>query len=336
MLDLTTMQVKLKAIACLSGSTDFGIVNGDRTASRLHCPEGICMMSEGELLVADRMNNVVRRVDLVTGQVSTFAGCGDVDDSKLDSAAPVPAVNARLFAPSGICADPIHPGHAFISTDEHQRCIRQYSPADQTVRIVAGQASEEDPDSAALLSVQRSESGSSAVFSDIACLTSGVLAGSSEPLVYFTSMQQHVVRSYNPRTHEVRLVVGTGQRGSSSEGRLSDPYGLAIDSVGRLVIGCLEGYQIVRFDPLRGSLEVLAGQYEVSGLVDGDGTSVALLGDVTGLSIDEADNIYFCDFGHHRIRMISSQGLHFFGVACFLFCHSIVILSQVLCTLWSL
>jgi hypothetical protein len=55
-------------------------------------------------------------------------------------------------------------------------------------------------------------------------------------------------------------------------------------------------------------LEVLAGQYEVSGLVDGDGTSVALLGDVTGLSIDESDNIYFCDIDHNAVRVLSAAG----------------------------
>jgi hypothetical protein len=302
---IATRSINVANITVVAGSDQSGCVDAVGSSAQFHCPEGICQLDADSIVIADRFNNLVRKIQLSTATASTLIGSGSNDASTLDSSVAVPASKAKLFSPSSVCVDPTHPGNVFVSTDELQKCIRQYSPADQTVRIVAGRFS---GDESVPEKVTVSENGTEALLSDIACMTSGVLAGSSEPLVYFTSMQQHVVSSYNPRTHEVRLVVGTGERGSSSEGRLSDPYGLAIDSVGRLVIGCLEGYQIVRFDPLRGSLEVLAGQYEVSGLVDGDGKSVALLGDVTGLSIDEADNIYFCDLANRAIRVLSAAG----------------------------
>ena len=35
----------------------------------------------------------------------------------------------------------------------------------------------------------------------------------------------------------------------NTQGALEDPFGLAIDSQNRLIVSCLEGYTIVRYDP---------------------------------------------------------------------------------------
>ena len=83
--------------------------------------------------------------------------------------------------------------------------------------------------------------GDKALFSDVACLLPAKLKGSDEALVYVSCMSTHVVRSFNPVTHEVRRVVGTGVQGPVTDGALEDPFGLAVDSQGRLLIACLEG-----------------------------------------------------------------------------------------------
>jgi hypothetical protein len=61
---------------------------------------------------------------------------------------------------------------------------------------------------------------------------------------------------------EVRVVAGNGLRGSHVVQALMDPFGLAVDSKGRLLISCLEGYTILRFDesaPKNKQLDCIAG-----------------------------------------------------------------------------
>ena len=91
--------------------------------------------------------------------------------------------------------------------------------------------------------------GLDAVFSDMAGMCAGRLKGEPEDLVYISSMSSNVVRSFNPASGEVKLVLGNGTRGDHTQGMLEDPFGLAIDSQNRLIVSCLEGYTIVRYDP---------------------------------------------------------------------------------------
>jgi hypothetical protein len=93
----------------------------------------------------------------------------------------------------------------------------------------------------------------------------------------------------SPLAHsdEVKRVVGNGRQGPCEEGSLEDPFGLAVDSQGRLLIACLEGYTVLRYDPTLPdgqNLTRLAGQSGQRWFRDGLGETEALLGDVAGLA----------------------------------------------------
>ena len=91
---------------------------------------------------------------------------------------------------------------------------------------------------------------------------------------------------------------------------LFDPYCCCVDNLGRLVIGCLEGRCLLRYDPLNpredNLLELIAGTYTVSGYSDGISS---VCGDISGCDCDENGTIYFADYTHGTIRAVSSQGL---------------------------
>jgi hypothetical protein len=60
-----------------AGSDTFGGFSGDggpATNAHIHEPYGICMDNAGNLFIADRFNAKVRRVDALTGIITTFAG----------------------------------------------------------------------------------------------------------------------------------------------------------------------------------------------------------------------------------------------------------------------
>jgi hypothetical protein len=111
---------------------------------------------------------------------------------------------------------------------------------------------------------------------------------------------------------EVKLVLGNGTRGSFTEGSLEDPFGLSVDSQGRLLISCLEGYTILRYDPsipdTTKQVECLAGRSGTRWFRDGMGATDSLLGDTAGLTVDPFDTVYFCDYAHGAIRAISPEG----------------------------
>jgi hypothetical protein len=95
----------------------------------------------------------------------------------------------------------------------------------------------------------RTAAGPNAVFADIVSLTSGKLANSSEQEVFIAGLNDLSIRALNPSTSEVRQVLSDEHRRAMITHGARDPFGLAIDSKGRLVFSCLEGRTIMRFDP---------------------------------------------------------------------------------------
>jgi hypothetical protein len=128
-----------------------------------------------------------------------------------------------------------------------------------------------------------------------------------------------VVNGVYAFSDEVKLVVGNGSQGPCAEGQLDNPFGLAVDSEGRLLIACMEGYTILRYDPTLpdgSNLVRLAGQPGQRWFCDGRGSDEALLGDVAFVAVDPFDTIYFCDYAHGLIRAISPDGTLYLSALC--------------------
>eukprot|EP01062_Namystynia_karyoxenos_P000913 TRINITY_DN1032_c0_g1_i3.p2 TRINITY_DN1032_c0_g1~~TRINITY_DN1032_c0_g1_i3.p2 ORF type:complete len:414 (+),score=121.21 TRINITY_DN1032_c0_g1_i3:74-1243(+) len=84
---------------------------GPAASADLDCPHDVCV-SGGGLLIADYCTHRVRRVDLSTGRITTWAGGGE---RPVDG--PTPAASARLHSPRGLAAG--EGGRIYI-TDEHR------------------------------------------------------------------------------------------------------------------------------------------------------------------------------------------------------------------------
>jgi len=93
--------------------------------------------------------------------------------------------------------------------------------------------------------------------------------------------------------------------GSATEARFSDPFGLAIDPAGRLLIADAGDNNRIRMISPNGLVTTIAGSEE--GFADGSGED-ARFHTPSGLAIDRGGNIFVADTGNNAIRRITPQG----------------------------
>ncbi len=110
--------------------------SGRATGASLLQPDAVIFDSAGNMYIADSIENRVRRVDAVTGAITTIAGTGAGSGGFDASSEGKPAVNARLSTPSGLAFDPA--GNLYIADRGNHR-IRRVD-LNGIITTVAGEA----------------------------------------------------------------------------------------------------------------------------------------------------------------------------------------------------
>src|SRR5207244_12397434 len=100
-----------------TGKAGFNGDNMPATKAQLATPNDI-VVDDNFIYIADSFNNRIRRIDRVTGIITTIAGNGESGFSGDGG----PAVMAKLNAPLGISVDAT--GHLFIA-DTDNNCLRR-------------------------------------------------------------------------------------------------------------------------------------------------------------------------------------------------------------------
>ena len=112
------------------GTFGYGGDGGAAVAAQLSGPEGVALDAAGNLYIADRSNNRIRKVDAGTGVITTVAGTGTQGYSGDGG----PAVAAQLRDPAGVAPDAS--GNLYIA-DERNHRIRKVDAAG-VITTVAG------------------------------------------------------------------------------------------------------------------------------------------------------------------------------------------------------
>ncbi|HTD98009.1 MAG TPA: gliding motility-associated C-terminal domain-containing protein [Mucilaginibacter sp.] len=112
-----------------------GYVNGPGTSAQFNFPNDVMVDASGNVLVADRMNNAIRKI-APDGTVSTFAGSSV--SGNLGSLADGTLTTARFSEPYSIVIDKT--GVMYVA-DRGNGVVRRVMP-DGTVSVVAGRASQ--------------------------------------------------------------------------------------------------------------------------------------------------------------------------------------------------
>jgi sugar lactone lactonase YvrE len=263
-------------IAGISGSAGNGGNGGPATSATLSAPSAVTVTSDGAIYIADSGNNVVRRIDPVTGAINIVAGgasttCAAALDALGNGCL---GTQAALSHPAGLAAD--SKGNVYIS-DTGNNAVRELTPTGY-IYLIGG-----------------------AVFSAPTALQ---VDGSSN--IFVADTGHNTVSEIVAATGKVVAVAGNGQSGSSGNGgaatgaELNSPTGIALDAAGDIYIADT-GNQVIRLVNGAGTINTVAGTLDQSGTGTFPGAADALLLNIpTGVASTMSGRLYILDSGNSR------------------------------------
>ncbi|MEO6252591.1 MAG: hypothetical protein ABIO79_04765 [Ferruginibacter sp.] len=228
-------------ITTIAGTGTAGY-NGDgiaATSAQLYAPQGLAVDAYGNVYIGDMINYRIRKINILTGLISTIAGTG-VFGYNGDGIA---ATGAQITYASALAFD---------------------------------------------------------------------LAGD----LYFTDRSNHRIRKISMATGIISTVAGTGTGGYNGDGivataaQLNNPNDVAFDANGNLFIADWINHRVRKVDKITGMISTIAGTGTGSYNGDGIPATTAQVNGPCGIIFDIYGNIYFAEYGGHRVRKIMiSTGL---------------------------
>ena len=255
-----------------------GGADGAGTSARFYEPAGLARDASGNILIADSLNHVIRKIT-AAGQVSTLAGLAGEEGSADGQGAA-----ARFSFPTGVALDAS--GTVFVA-DSGNHTIRRITPTGgvSTFAGLAGRAGSSNG------------TGSNARFDHPVAL-----AFDKAGNLLVADAANSVVRRVT-KAADVTVWAGSpGNKGSrdgtGTSAQFRMPSALAVDASDNLWVG--DGTVVRRITPARVVTTVL-GSALSSGSEDGLGTT-ARFASILGLAVDAAGVVYIADAGNHCIR----------------------------------
>lgn len=222
--DATTRRISTLAG---TGAPGFSGDGGPASQAQLRQPHSLVLDQAGGLLICDVGNHRVRRVDLTSGRIDTFAGTGE-----------------RAPTPDGasLKGTPLNGPRtmAFLDDDlylvlREGNAIYRIAPKAATIHHVGGTGSQgyAGDGGPARLATFAGPKG-------LAC---------SRGSLYVVDTENHAVRHIDLASGIITTVLGTGRRGDGPEPNplecaLARPHGVLVDRAGRLYVADSEAHRI--------------------------------------------------------------------------------------------
>ena len=258
------------------------------TSASLNSPGGVAVDAVGNVYVADRDNDRIRKID-PSGIISTFAGTGNWGYGGDGG----PATDAALNAPSSVVVDAV--GNVYIA-DEGNHRVRMVDVGG-IITTVAGTG-------------RQGDGGDGGLASEASLyLPRGVAVDANGNLLVADSGHQRVRKV--DAGGIITTVAGTGHwehggdGGSATEAGLRFPTAVATDSAGNMFVAT--GSRVRKIDAA-GIIMTFAGTGERGYGGDGGPATRAQLNYPTGLVADAVGNVYVADSNGRSVRKIDASG----------------------------
>jgi sugar lactone lactonase YvrE len=261
-----------------NGGPGFSGDGGLATSAQLHFPTGVTVDATGNLLIADSSNTRIRKVT-PAGVISTAAG-GD---------------STPLNSPTGIAVDAT--GDLFIAETWGHR-VSKVTPGGVFSAVAGNGGTGSSGDGGPATSAQLD-------------FPSGV-AVDTEGNLFIAESDASRIRKVT-RDGLISTAAGTGVAGFSGDGgsaksaRLNMPYGVAVDAGGNLYIADRLNHRVRKVTPA-GVINTVAGNGIAGFSGDGGAAVSAQLFGPSGVTVDEAGNLFIADSDNNRIRKVTPGG----------------------------
>ena len=265
---------------------------GPATQARVSGPSGLALDGAGNLFFVDSPNHCVRRVDAISGVVTTVAGTPQHSGYTGDNG---PALSATLNSPNGLAIDAS--GNLYIG-DTGNNVVREVLATNNYIKTSAGTgvASYNGDNKSATTATLNSPWG---------------LAVGLDGSVYVADLNNHRIRKINA-SGIISTVAGTGTEGFSGDkgpataAAVNAPAGVAVDPANNLYISDSGNYRVRKVYANTGTIVTYVGTGDSGSKGDGGIALDASLYTPYGLHLDQYGNLYIAEFFQNHIRLVSA------------------------------
>jgi sugar lactone lactonase YvrE len=261
---------------CGTGLQGFSGDGGMAIAATINGPGGIAIDNSGNVYFSDSRNNRVRRIDAVTGVITTIAGTG-LRTSSGDGGL---AVNATFREPGGLAFD----SHGdLIVCDTYGRCLRKINLSTGIISKVAGTGNK-----------GYQGDGGLAVNAWLGDVPS--LAVDANDNVYICDTDNAVIRMVNGATQVISTIAGGGEpyvfSGPATNLDLGFCLAVAVDNNGHVYVPEWSRSFVWKIDLASATMSIVAGNGSSHYVVEGGpATETEIL--PSSVLTDPDGNVYF-------------------------------------------
>ena len=286
----------MASIVTIAGTGEAGYAGdgGPASSAQLSNPFGLVMGADGALYFCEIDNHCIRRLDLETQELSTFAGSGEEGYSGDGGA----AAEAAMNQPYEIRLDA--EGNLFVVEMENH-IVRRIEAGTGTISTVAGTgepgfSGDGGPATAAQLHRPHS------------------IEFDGQGGLYIADISNHRIRRVDLATGTIDTIAGTGDQEPTPDGAplqgtpVNGPRTMVRDAAGNLVLALREGNAVYRIDLRQRRFTHIAGTGAPGYSGDGGPATEADLSGPKGIAVAPNGDVYIADTESHTIRVIETSG----------------------------
>ncbi|NOT60323.1 MAG: HYR domain-containing protein, partial [Acidobacteria bacterium] len=283
-------------ITTFAGTGEFGFA-GDGGAALSANFRNLVSLSrdkDGNLLLADQLARVIRRITPDGASIRTVAGNGQSGNNGDNSY----GIYASFGAVAGEAADGL--GNLYISDSAFHR-VRRITADGKITNFVGSSAG------------QSGATGDQGMAASARLNRPTALAVDAQNNLYILDGGNSRVRRVDVTTNIITTYAGAGINGYGGDGgsatgaNFSYPSGMAFDAQGNLFIADRSNHRIRRVDAATQTVTTVAGNGTLGFSGDGGQAVNASLNLPTDVAVDAAGNLYIVDQGNHRIRRVRAS-----------------------------
>lgn len=275
-----------------NGQKGYAGDGGPALDATFNLPHEIRFDKEGNLYIADMQNHAIRKVDVKTGIITTFAGTGKAGYSGDGG----PADKAQFKQPHSIQFGP--EGDLYVC-DIGNNVIRKIDMKTNVITTFAG-------------------TGQPGATPDNSPITGTPLKGprsldfDASGNLWLATREGNQVFKFDLAAGKIHHVAGTGAKGFTGNGgpakeaTLSGPKGIAIDAAGNVWLADTESHSVRMIDAKTGNLELIAGTGAKGDGPDGEPLQCKMAR-LHGIYVDADGSVYIGDSEAHKVRVLKKK-----------------------------